>query len=305
MTTHQIAYFLKLAEDLNYTSVANYFYITQPTLSRQIMNLETELGFPLFLREKNGIRITQEGEKLYKGLVPLKKDFLHLLQSIQKSYSQKHNSLLIGIMDEQLISNPLLLALNILHEKCPHIDYQFRRSSHFQLWQGLVNGVYDLINVIFMPQDKNKIDDRISFLTLESEKSYIAIEKSMEPDLPDCINEVQLMDLLKKYPLYLPSIESPSSYNPLELFMEQVNLSKLTFRPDIRISADLLSTPMQILARMGITITNKGNLFSVDPNIRIIEIESAQTYQKGICYRNSSDNPNLLRLIDILKHSPL
>ncbi|MCF0229826.1 MAG: LysR family transcriptional regulator, partial [Parasporobacterium sp.] len=43
MTLQQIGYFLKLAEELNFTNVAKVFFITQPTLSRQIVNLENEL----------------------------------------------------------------------------------------------------------------------------------------------------------------------------------------------------------------------------------------------------------------------
>ena len=48
MTTQQIGYFLKLAEELNYTNVARIFFITQPTLSKQIVNLENELKITLF-----------------------------------------------------------------------------------------------------------------------------------------------------------------------------------------------------------------------------------------------------------------
>ena len=36
MTTQQIGYFLKLAEELNYTNVARMFFITQPTLSHHM-----------------------------------------------------------------------------------------------------------------------------------------------------------------------------------------------------------------------------------------------------------------------------
>lgn len=48
MTMSQIAYFIAMAEKLSFTAVSEQFHVTQPTLSRQIMNLEAELETPLF-----------------------------------------------------------------------------------------------------------------------------------------------------------------------------------------------------------------------------------------------------------------
>ena len=44
MTTQQMEYFLSLAQKLNFSAVAERFFISQPTLSRQISNMERELN---------------------------------------------------------------------------------------------------------------------------------------------------------------------------------------------------------------------------------------------------------------------
>ena len=83
MTIQQIGYFLKLAEELNFTSVAKTFFITQPTLSRQIVNLENELDVALFVRDHNNVSLTKEGKYFYEKVKPLFLDMMSAVGSVK------------------------------------------------------------------------------------------------------------------------------------------------------------------------------------------------------------------------------
>lgn len=56
-----LKYFLAVARHQNITRAAEELHLTQPTLSRQLQELEEELGTPLFTREKRRMELTQAG----------------------------------------------------------------------------------------------------------------------------------------------------------------------------------------------------------------------------------------------------
>lgn len=59
--------FLNVAEYLNFTEAANHLFIAQSSLSRNISNLEAELGIKLFSRTKKYVRLTPGGAVLYQN----------------------------------------------------------------------------------------------------------------------------------------------------------------------------------------------------------------------------------------------
>ena len=62
MTSLQITYFLKVAECMSFSKAAEELYVSQPSVSRQVRQLEEELGFQLFDRTlKHQISLTAAG----------------------------------------------------------------------------------------------------------------------------------------------------------------------------------------------------------------------------------------------------
>jgi LysR family transcriptional regulator, cyn operon transcriptional activator len=62
MELRHIRYFLRAGELLHFTHAAESLYVSQPTLSLHIHQLEEELGTPLFIREGRRVRLTEGGE---------------------------------------------------------------------------------------------------------------------------------------------------------------------------------------------------------------------------------------------------
>ena len=66
MELRVLRYFLAVAREGNITAAANFLHLTQPTLSRQIKDLEEELGQQLLIRKSHRIALTPEGMLLRK-----------------------------------------------------------------------------------------------------------------------------------------------------------------------------------------------------------------------------------------------
>ena len=64
MDLRTLRYFLAVAREGTISAAAQSLHVTQPTLSRQMMELEDELGAPLFARGRRRIALTEEGRFL-------------------------------------------------------------------------------------------------------------------------------------------------------------------------------------------------------------------------------------------------
>lgn len=66
MEIRVLRYFLMIAREENMTRAAKYLHVTQPTLSKQMKQLEEEIGKKLFIRSNYSIKLTDEGLLLKK-----------------------------------------------------------------------------------------------------------------------------------------------------------------------------------------------------------------------------------------------
>lgn len=90
MELRLLRYFLAVAREENITRAAEVLHITQPSLSKQLMELEQELGKQLFIRGKRKITLTEEGILLRKRA----DEILMLCEKTQREIAQ--DSDLIG-----------------------------------------------------------------------------------------------------------------------------------------------------------------------------------------------------------------
>ncbi|PHI30662.1 LysR family transcriptional regulator [Budvicia aquatica] len=77
-----LRYFLALAKEESITAAAEYLHLTQPTLSRQLIELEEKLGVKLFIRGSRRITLTDEGMRLRKRA----EEILELVQKTEAEF---------------------------------------------------------------------------------------------------------------------------------------------------------------------------------------------------------------------------
>ena len=67
MTERELLYIKTIAETKSISKAAARLFVAQPSLSQALQKIEEGLGTPLFIRHKNGMRLTFAGEKYYKA----------------------------------------------------------------------------------------------------------------------------------------------------------------------------------------------------------------------------------------------
>ena len=97
MELRVLKYFLTVAAEGNITRAADILHITQPTLSRQLMELENEMGTPLLIRGKRSVTLTEEGflfKQQAETIVELADKLEHTLQTRKISSAERFESAL-------------------------------------------------------------------------------------------------------------------------------------------------------------------------------------------------------------------
>ena len=119
MTLNQLRYFCTASRCHSITKAAEELYVTQPTVSVAIRDLEIEFGISLFYRKGNQLILTQEGESLYEKATYILQ-YCNELQADYSSMARVKPPLRIGIppMLSTVFFPELLIAF---HQEHPEI----------------------------------------------------------------------------------------------------------------------------------------------------------------------------------------
>ncbi|HTI16012.1 MAG TPA: LysR family transcriptional regulator [Dictyobacter sp.] len=149
MELRQLTYFLAAAQTQNFRKAAEMCIIAQPALSRQIAALEAELGVQLFLRVKQRVFLTAEGEE-FAGYARAALDQLQQgQQAMARLQDGKHGTVHIGCI-EPLTTAFLPMVLPAFHQQYPHIQLKVQVGHTDELLTRVEQGSVDL-GLVFNP----------------------------------------------------------------------------------------------------------------------------------------------------------
>ena len=143
MEMHQVRYFLAAAEDVSFTKAAEHCGVSQPTMTRAIKLLETELGGLLFHRDRAPVTLTELGRMVLPYMQQIVAQAAEAKQRAL-ALSQPHRSALrIGIMCT-IAPSRLVPLIARLREAYPEIDLQVADATAFELAEQLDAGQHEV-----------------------------------------------------------------------------------------------------------------------------------------------------------------
>jgi DNA-binding transcriptional LysR family regulator len=100
MELRHLRYFVAVAEDLNFTKAAEKLHLAQPSLTRQIHNLEEELGVRLLNRTKSRVTLTEEGQSFLVDARRLVAQSLESMQAVRRLSRGETGQLNLGYLSK-------------------------------------------------------------------------------------------------------------------------------------------------------------------------------------------------------------
>lgn len=200
MELRHLRYFLAVCEEMNFTKAAEKLMIAQPPLSRQIKDLEDELGTPLFTRAHHSLKLTDEGILFRQYAQRIVSMAEKSIVDIHEMHSGLQGTLYISGVEgkaPQLISS----WISAFSEKYPNVQYSLWNGNSDEVTNRIRKGLSD-IAVIMEPFDPQGLH----CISVYSEP-WIAMFSGNHP-LAETPGDTVPLARLADYDLIIPSRES-------------------------------------------------------------------------------------------------
>ena len=156
MDIRVLRYFLAVAREQSFSVAAERLYLSQPTLSRQLRELEEELGKPLLIRSNKGVTLTEEGMILRKRAEEIVELMDKTKQEVRQSNDRISGKVYIGAGETYAVRLIADTARQIQTEH-PDVTYSLYSADATDVLERLERGIIDF-GIIFRSYDTAKYD---------------------------------------------------------------------------------------------------------------------------------------------------
>lgn len=195
MEIRVLRYFLTVAKEESITKASEVLHITQPTLSRQLAQMEEEIGVRLFDRGTRKIRLTNEGLLLRRRA----EEILQLVDKTEKELVEQEEQVegKISIGCGEVASVQMLPDLiRNFHQKYPLVTFDLFTATADLVKEQMDKGLLDL-GLLLEPIEMGKYE----FIRLNMKERWVVL---MPPDDPLAGKKHVKADELAGLPLILP-----------------------------------------------------------------------------------------------------
>ena len=195
MEIRVLRYFLAVVQEESITKAAELLHITQPTLSRQIAQMEEEMGVKLLERGTRKISLTNEGLLLRRRA----EEILELVDKTERELTEQDQMLegkvSIGCGDLAAVQM-LPKLIQAFHERYPAVTFDLYTATADHVKDRMDRGLTD-VGLLLEPVNMEKYD----YIRLNQREQWVAV---MAPDTPLAALDRITPEDLRDVPLILP-----------------------------------------------------------------------------------------------------
>lgn len=162
MELRQLRYFVEVADREHVSEAAENLHVAQSAISRQIANLEEELGVALFEREGRNIKLTKIGRQFLEHVRTALKAIDYAKEQIDEYLDPHKGTVNIGF-PTSLASQVLPSVISAFKQEYPEVDFLLRQGSYKFLIEAVKNRDIDLAFLGPVPTNDSQIEGNILF----------------------------------------------------------------------------------------------------------------------------------------------
>jgi DNA-binding transcriptional LysR family regulator len=293
MELRHLRYFVAVADELNFTRAAEKLHLAQPSLTRQIHNLEDELGVRLLNRTKNQVSLTEEGKSFLvdaRRLVALSLESMEAIQRFSRGESGQLNLGYLFKFNFELL--PATLAT--FYQTCPEMAVNLFDMSPAEQLRALEARKIDLGFVGLRPPGANKNTTALEWYCV-AHHAVVVVLPAHHPLAKE--SKIVLRDLKTLFFVAMSEQTHPGSRDWLSGLCQ-----KAGFTPRILQDVDLESGIMTFVAEgLGVTLAREQIKKLPHPGVVFRPLAAAAKADYWIAWHRENRSKALIQYIEIIK----
>lgn len=264
---------------LNISKAADQLYITQPSLSRQITAIESELNLQLLIRDSRSVRLTPAGAALLEEFQEIYNNYNLAITKAQNIQSLS-GQLNIGVLDGAYVGDLFPETLRYFYEFYPEMKINLKNYSFKGLAEGLYEGNLDLAMTLYFDI---KGRSNLKYRIMEKNNDYIVVISS-HPLAEE--KRVSLSDF--KDETFIMTSTDDSEESSKLIIAECVRLG---FYPKINFVPNIQTVMLLVESGVGVAILDGRNSLRLNPSVKFLNIDSHFEPYLTIVWHHNNNNP--------------
>ena len=208
MELRHLRYFVAVGEEQHYGRASRRLRVAQPALSRQIQDLEEELGFKLFERLPRGVKLSAAGELFLEDARRILREVSEAVVRAARVARGQSGTLRVGFAENASWGGVVPDSFRRFREQRPDAVLQLQPAASLEQLEAIRSGRLDAGFVNFMP----KADPELDHIEVAVQRVELAVPK--RHPLTN-LKRVRLRDLMDEAFVWFPRWTSPAFYDEM------------------------------------------------------------------------------------------
>lgn len=273
MKIHDLEVFCAVAEEESFVNAAHRMFVSQSAVTQHIKKIETELGFPLLIRNKHFVKITAQGEIFQRAAKDILLRYRQALDDCARESGAEQVLRLSYVGPSG--AKYLTAILKKFHMQYPECDIATRRLRPDQVSSALEQNE---TNLVFTPYDLIADSSQLFFYPLFEDALYCVMDRS---------NPCAGRDQLQCRELAASRILLPSkTFRPPHMETVMNVLEKEGLQCSLEDGYNYDNTLMQLLSHENTVAVMPGSVVPDNPRLCAVPLLIGTHVRVGLAYRH-------------------